>query len=351
MNIKEIVAAAQSLAASDIHLVAGLPAKCRIDGEIKTLFPKILSPCDTEGFAKELLGEEYGKIETIGECDIAMTFAFGERTARTRINVFRQQGSVSLAIRILSDRIPQMEELGLPPIASRLPHYKSGIVLVTGETGSGKSTTLASVIDSINHSRCAHIITIENPIEYIYTPDKCVINQREIGQDTKSYQDALRAILREDPDVILIGEMRDAETIDIALTAAETGHLVFATLHTNSAADSIDRIVNSFPEGRQRQIRMQLSTTLRCVISQALLPKSSGKGRVVACEVMVVNNAIANLIREGKTPQISNAIATCSQDGSILMDGALKQLLRDKKITRETAMANASDSESFMYLR
>lgn len=348
MNIQEIVRAAKDAGASDIHLVAGLPVKCRIDGQIKSIGAESLSAADTERYAMELAGEEYSKIKSIGELDLAVTFDCG---ARTRINIFRQQGSISCAVRILSDHVPQIEELCLPPIASDLPGYRSGIVLVTGETGSGKSTTLAAVINRINQTRNAHIITVENPIEYIYKPDKCVINQREIGQDTKSYQDALRAILREDPDVILIGEMRDLETMDIALTAAETGHLVFATLHTNSAADSIDRIVNSFSEGRQRQIRMQLSTTLRCVISQQLLPHRSGKGRVVACEVMVINNAIANLIREGKTPQIANAIATGAQDGSILMDNALKKLVREGRISQETALSYARDREAFSRIR
>lgn len=348
MNIQDIVRACRDAGASDIHIVAGIPVKCRIDGKITSLNSEPVTHDMAERYAKELAGEEYSKIENIGELDLAMTFDCG---ARTRLNIYRQQGSVSCAIRILSDHIPEIEELSLPPIVSDLPNYRSGIVLVTGETGSGKSTTLASVINRINHTRNAHIITIENPIEYIYKPDKCVINQREIGQDTKSYADALRAILREDPDVILIGEMRDLETIDTALTAAETGHLVFATLHTNSAADSIDRIVNSFNEGRQRQIRMQLSTTLRCVISQQLLPLKSGKGRTVACEVMVVNNAIANLIREGKTPQIANAITTGAQDGSILMDNALRKLVREGRVSQETALGYARDREAFSRLR
>lgn len=348
MNIEEIVRACRDAGASDIHIVAGLPVKYRVDGVIKSLDSEIVSQDMAERYAMELAGEEYDLIRLIGELDLARTFDCG---ARTRLNIFRQQGSVSCAIRIFSDHIPEIEELSLPPIAGTLPDYRSGIVLVTGETGSGKSTTLASVINRINHTRNAHIITVENPIEYIYKPDKCVINQREIGRDTRSYADALRAILREDPDVILIGEMRDLETIDTALTAAETGHLVFATLHTNSAADSIDRIVNSFSEGRQRQIRMQLSTTLRCVISQQLLPLRSGRGRIVACEVMVVNNAIANLIREGKTPQITNAIATSAQDGGMLMDAALKKLVRDGKVSYDTALSYARDKSAFSAVR
>lgn len=263
-----------------------------------------------------------------------------------RINLFRQQGAVSAAIRILADTIPEIEALNLPPVVSEFPEYRSGIILVTGETGSGKSTTLAAILNRINHTRRSHIITLEDPIEYIYEPDQCIINQREIGKDTRSYADGLRSILREDPDVILIGEMRDLNTIETALTAAETGHLVFATLHTNSAADSVDRMVNVFPEGQQRQIRLQLSTTLRAVLSQQLLPKRAG-GRAAACEVMMVNSAIKNLIREGKTPQIDSFITMNAQDGSITMDNALLKMVREGTVTYETALGYARDREAF----
>ena len=236
--------------------------------------------------------------------------------------------------------------MDLPPVVSEFPEYRSGIILVTGETGSGKSTTLAAILNRINHTRRSHIITLEDPIEYIYEPDQCIINQREIGKDTRSYADGLRSILREDPDVILIGEMRDLNTIETALTAAETGHLVFATLHTNSAADSVDRMVNVFPEGQQRQIRLQLSTTLRAVLSQQLLPKRAG-GRAAACEVMMVNSAIKNLIREGKTPQIDSFITMNAQDGSITMDNALLKMVREGTVTYETALGYARDREAF----
>ena len=220
----------------------------------------------------------------------------------------------------------------------RLPDLNRGIVLVTGETGSGKSTTLAAMLDRINHTYDGHIITLEDPIEYIYKPDRCVINQREIGADTESYASGLRAILREDPDVILIGEMRDLNTIETALTAAETGHLVFATLHTNSAPEAIDRVVDVFPEGRQKQIRLQLSTTLMAVLSQQLLPKKAG-GRVAACELMMVTPAIRNLIREGKTPQILSSLATSAAEGSVTMDNALIALCRQQVISAKTARA------------
>ncbi len=342
LAVNEMIEKARSLRASDIHLVAGLPAKCRVDGRIETLFPEVLTPEDCERCAKELAGPDYEKIGEIGELDMALTFPCG---VRTRLNLFRQQGAVSAAIRLLNDRIPKLDTLGLPAVAADFPKYRSGIVLVTGETGSGKSTTLAAVLDSINRSRPGHIITLEDPIEYIYTPDQCVINQREIGRDTRSYADGLRAILREDPDVILIGEMRDLATVETALTAAETGHLVFATLHTNSAEDSIDRIVSVFPQGQQQQIRLQLSTTLRAVLSQQLVPHRSGQGRVVACEVMIVTPAIRNLIREGKTPQIANFITTGGQSGSITMDNFLIDLWKTGKISPETARQCARDEE------
>ena len=347
-DLELLIAQAMAADASDVHIVSGLPVRCRIDGRLQNLTDSPLTPEDCEDCGKFLAGDRYAEIKDLGELDLARSFSCG---VRTRINLFRQQGSLSAAIRLLAQRIPELQELQLPQVVERFPDYRSGIVLVTGETGSGKSTTLASVLNRINHTRCAHIITLEDPIEYVYTPDQCVINQRQIGTDTRSYADGLRSILREDPDVILIGEMRDLNTIETALTAAETGHLVFATLHTNSAADSIDRMVNVFPEGQQRQIRLQLSTTLRAVISQQLLPRKSGRGRVAACEVMVLNSAIRNLIREGKTPQIDSFITMNSQNGSILMDTALQKLVREGAISRETAAQYARDPDNFQSYR
>ncbi len=340
MELNAIVAAAKDKRASDIHLVRGLPPRVRIDGALQN-FGAPLSAADCEYYARQMAGADYASIEKMGELDLAITFP---GKIRCRINLFRQQGSVSAAIRILSDKIPELASLGLPPKVQSLPDLNRGIVLVTGETGSGKSTTLAAMLNQINHTFDGHIITLEDPIEYIYEPDRCVINQREIGSDTESYASGLRAILREDPDVILIGEMRDLHTIETALTAAETGHLVFATLHTNSAADSIDRIVDVFPEMRQRQIRMQLSTTLMAVLSQQLLPRRGG-GRVAACELMMVTPAIRNLIREGKTPQIASSMATSAAEGSISMDNSLLSLFRQHIITAETAKAAAHDAE------
>ena len=342
------IARAQQERVSDVHIVAGLPVRGRVDGRLLDLTETPMSWEDCENVGRELAGSRFSEIERMGEVDLAKSFPCG---VRTRINLFRQLGSLSAAIRLLAERIPELEELQLPPAVSNFENYRTGIVLVTGETGSGKSTTLASVLNRINHTRQAHIITLEDPIEYVYTPDKCVINQRQIGADTRSYADGLRSILREDPDVILIGEMRDLNTIETALTAAETGHLVFATLHTNSAADAIDRIVNVFPEGQQKQIRLQLSTTLRAVLSQQLLPRKSGKGRVAACEVMIVNSAIRNLIREGKTPQMESFIAMNAQNGSILMDAALQRLVRDGSVSQQTALSYARDPENFGKLR
>ncbi|NLD20517.1 MAG: PilT/PilU family type 4a pilus ATPase [Clostridiales bacterium] len=341
MRIEEYIEKASSIGGSDVHIVCGLPPKCRKDGKLIDIFPEILDAGACEKIAGELAGDRYEAIEKIGELDMAKTIA-GERV---RINIFRQQGNVSVALRILANEIPELESLNLPPIVSEFASYQKGIVLVTGETGSGKSTTLASILDRINHDRTQHIITLEDPIEYIYTPDKSVINQREIGKDTRSYADGLRAILREDPDVILIGEMRDLNTIETALTAAETGHLVFATIHTNSAPDSIDRIVGAFPADRQPQIRMQLSTTLKAVLSQQLLPRKSGEGRIAACEVMVVTPAVKNLIREGKTPQMMSAMISATMQGSVSMDNYLISMLRKGLISQDVAANAAFDND------
>lgn len=341
VSLTKVIQDAKARRGSDIHIVKGLPIRFRIDGDLQDYDDNIMTDYECEEYAKEMAGEDYKLIEKKGELDLAITFEGG---IRCRINLFRQRAAVSAAIRILSEKIPNLDDLGLPPAVQRFPGLNRGIVLVTGETGSGKSTTLAALLDRINHTYPSHIVTLEDPIEYIYTPDKCTINQREIGTDTESYESGLRAILREDPDVILIGEMRDLNTIETALTAAETGHLVFATLHTNSAAEAVDRVVDVFPEGRQRQIRLQLSTTLMAVLSQQLLPRKTG-GRVCACELMMVTPAIRNLIREGKTPQIVSAISTSAAEGSITMDNALIQLYKQKIISADTAKAAARDAD------
>jgi len=338
MTVEEYVAKAKKDRASDVHLVCGLTPRYRVDGAIRDLDSNLLTPEDCLAAAKELAGNMLGQAEEIGELDLAETIA----GVRCRVNLFRQQKFWSAAIRLLNDHIPELNELGLPPVVAEFPHYSQGLVLITGETGSGKSTTLAAVLDQINRNEAKHILTLEDPIEYVYTPKKCVINQREIGRDTRSFAAGLRAALREDPDVILVGEMRDLETIETALTAAETGHLVFGTVHTNSAADSVDRIVDVFPAERQQQIRLQLSMTLKAVLSQQLLPKVGG-GRVLACEVMKTDGAIRNLIREGKTPQIANSIQTTGSMGNILMDKALQILFSAGSISRETYQASLRD--------
>lgn len=342
MNVEHLIAQAHEAGASDVHLVCGLPVKFRVNGQLADApLPENppLTHEDCERIARDLAKDEYERIQRIGELDRAATIA----GVRVRMSLFRAQGHVSMALRLLSDTIPALETLGVPPAVLDFPQIQRGIVVVTGETGSGKSTTLAALIDSINRTRAENIITMEDPIEYIYTPDRSVISQRQIGQDTESYQNALRAVLREDPDIILIGEMRDLETIQAALTAAETGHFVLATLHTKSAADSIDRMVDVFPEGLQRQARMQLSTCLMAVLSQQLLPRRGGGGRALACELMMVTPAIRNLIREGKTPQIASSLATSAAAGSMTMDNALIALCRAREIDAPTAVGAAND--------
>ncbi len=340
MTVEELVAKAREDGASDIHIICNLPPKYRKSGHLENMTEDVLYNDDCVDAARWLAKDRYDEFEEVGELDLSGTYA----GSRCRVHIFKQQGTPSVAIRLLSEKIPELSSLGLPPAVLDLTGLHKGIVLVTGETGSGKSTTLAALLDSINHTRCDHIVTLEDPIEYIYTPDKCAINQREVGRDTKSFAAGLRASLREDPNVILIGEMRDMDTIETAITAAETGHLVFGTLHTGSASDSIDRIVQVFPEGAQQQIRMQLSMTLVAVLTQQLVPKKGG-GRVLAAELMVVTDAIRNLIRSGNTPQIANAVATSAAIGGQTMDQALVRLVRSGAITREDALHYAKDQD------
>lgn len=342
-TMNNIVQFAAQIGASDLHLSPCKPIKCRINGQIVNLNQENITCEQMDVFARELIGEKYNQIVSIGEADVGFTFPCG---IRVRGNVYRESRKIAIALRIFPDHIPKIEELGLPECVFEIPNMKNGIVLVTGETGSGKSTTLAALLDRINSTRYGHIITLEDPIEYVFEDDKCIVSQREIGIDTESYASGLRSILREDPDIIMVGEMRDYETIEAALTAAETGHLVLATLHTNSAADSLDRILGVFPEHSQAQIRMELSNTLCCILSQRLLPKKDGTGRVLACEAMMVNNAIRNLIREGKTHQLDTFITLSANVGSVSMDAALQRLVKENKVSLEVAEHYANNKEN-----
>ena len=343
MNIFDLLKIAIELGASDIHITVDSTPVARIKGKFIKLTDKILTKYDTEEMAKEIAGEKnFKRIQEHGECDFSVAIDRGERF---RVNAYKQKGHYAIAIRTITSQIPSFETLGLPEVLKTFTEKHKGLVLVTGPTGSGKSTTLASLIDIINENQQRHIITLEDPIEYVHHHKQSLVNQREIGQDTESFNTALRAILRQDPDVILVGEMRDPETISIALTAAETGHLVFSTLHTVGAAKTIDRIVDMFPSEQQQQIRTQLSTVCEGVISQQLLQTIDGRKRVAALEVMVATPAIRNLIRENKTYQIPNMIQTGSKFGMQSMDQELVNLYRQGSITRDSVLSRCTDYE------
>jgi twitching motility protein PilT len=324
--------------ATDLLITADTPPLMRIDGVLVRLSDaKPLSPSDTELIIHGLLGDELtARLEQEREVDFS--FAWGEH-ARFRANAFHQRGSVALALRFIPNRIPGFEELGLPPVFDRLVRLPQGLVLVTGPTGAGKSTTLASMIDAINGQRACHIITIEDPIEYMYEHKRSAIEQREVGVDTDSFARALRAAFREDPDVLLVGEMRDNETIQATLTLAETGHLVFATLHTNDAAQTLDRIVDVFPAEQQSQIRVQVAGTLEAIVSQRLIPKGGG-GMVAAFEILIATYAVRNIVRDGRTNQLRNVISTSSQDGMQTLEASLSQLVAQGQISHEQAVTH-----------
>lgn len=341
VTMEQLLCIAKDMGASDVHLTVGLPPRVRVNGELINLdYPKLL-PDDAAKIVLGIMDESQLKTyNEKGEVDFAFSIP---EVGRYRVNAFRQRGSVACAMRVVGTIIPKPEELGVPQSVINLYGKKRGLVLVTGPTGSGKSTTLASLIDRINDERNAHIITLEDPIEYLHSHRKSMINQREIGSDTHSYADALRAALREDPDVILVGEMRDLETISTAITAAETGHLVFSTLHTIGAAATIDRIIDVFPPHQQQQIRVQLSMVLEAVISQQLIPRADRKGRAAAFEVMHATVPIKNLIREAKTYQISTVIQTNKKSGMGTMDDALVDLFLKGIISPEQAISYAQD--------
>jgi twitching motility protein PilT len=343
MNTEELLFKSVELKASDLHITAGISPMVRVHGRLVPMGDTKLLPQDTEQIVKALTSEtQWNKLNKVGEVDFSYSI-LGKH--RFRVNAYRQRGSYSAALRLINSNILSFEELELPMIARELTEKNSGLILVTGPTGSGKSTTLACMVNSINETRDRHIITLEDPIEYLFTHKKSVIEQREVGIDTMSFSNALKASLREDPDVILVGEMRDYETISIALTAAETGHLVFSTLHTVGAASTVDRIIDVFPSHQQQQIRIQLAMTLQGIISQQLLTKRDQQGRVVAVEAMVANTAIRNIIREGKAHQINNVLQTNAKSGMRTMDDALCELFRQGQITREDALSYSIDSD------
>lgn len=343
MTIEELLITAKENKASDVHITVGLPPKMRINGRLVDMdYPRLLPP-DTEAVISTMMSDKrLQQFEELGEIDFSYSIP---QIGRYRVNVFHQRGSMAASIRLVSTKIPLPEELGIPKSVVDLYQKKRGLVLVTGPTGSGKSTTLASIIDRINSMREVHVITLEDPIEYLHNHKKAMVNQREVGLDTHSYSNALRAALREDPDVILVGEMRDLETISTAITAAETGHLVLSTLHTIGAASTIDRIVDVFPPHQQQQIRVQLSMVLESVISQQLIPTADKKSRVAAFEVMHSTPAIKNLIREAKSPQINSTIQTSKKLGMQTMDDAIFDLYMKGDIDKENAVSYAQDSQ------
>lgn len=342
-TLEEILTIAYNAGASDIHITVGLPPIMRLNGHLMKLDYPVLTANDTLELCVNMLKpKQREKFEERGEYDMSVAFP---GIGRYRVNVFKQRGCIGIALRTVTTEIPQAEQLGIPQSVIDLYTRKRGLILVTGPTGSGKSTTLASIIDKINKTRDAHIITLEEPIEYSHEHRMAMVNQREIGQDTESFANALRAALREDPDVILVGEMRDYETISTAITAAETGHLVLSTLHTIDAASTVDRIIDAFPPHQQQQIRVQLSAVLVCIISQSLIPNITEDGRVAAFEVMHANAAVKNLIREGKSHQLQSVIQTSKREGMCTMDDYLMQLYMSRKISKENCIQYAQNPD------
>jgi len=328
---------------SDLHLAVGLPPVIRIDGKLLATNYPVLDPQHTQRLVYDILtDEQVQKFESDYELDCSHQLY---NISRFRVNVFRDRGHVAGAFRVIPTKIPTVRDLNLPPVVEELARRPRGLILVTGPTGSGKSTTLAAMVGQINSERSEHIITIEDPIEYMHTHRRSIINQRELGQDTRTFPNALRAALREDPDVLLVGEMRDLDTMQLAITAAETGHLVFATVHTNSAAQTVDRIVDVFDPTQQEQIRIMLSNNLLAVLTQQLLPRAGMAGRIACLEVMVASPAIRNLIREAKAHQITSIIQTSAHLGMQTMDQCLRDYYQRGLITYEDAMARAMNQE------
>lgn len=341
--LEDLIRKAVETKASDLHITVGLPPILRINGELTPIGSEILMPPITESFARQMMNDQQWK-RYCDQGEIDFSYAV-MGLGRMRVNAFIQRGSHAIALRLITISMPTIDSLGMPEILKDLSAKQRGLILVTGPTGSGKSTTLAAMIDEINNTRGCHVITLEDPIEYLHKHKKSMINQREVGQDTRSFSNALRAALREDPDVILVGEMRDLETISIAITAAETGHLVLSTLHTIGASKTMDRIIDVFPPHQQQQVKVQLSAVIEGVISQQLLARQDGSGRVAALEIMTGTPAIRNLIREGKTHQIDSIIQTSSKYGMKTMDTSLIELYKSEAITYEDAMTYCIDRQ------
>ncbi|MFH0937285.1 MAG: PilT/PilU family type 4a pilus ATPase [Candidatus Daviesbacteria bacterium] len=335
MNIQQLLELTIERGASDLHLVVGYPPMIRVHGDlIPILGEQVISDNEIVGLVTPILSPTQKQVfENTFELDLAIPF---ENKARFRVNVFREQGHLAVSLRLIPLAIPALENLGLPPVVAKLTSLRQGLILVTGPTGHGKSTTLAAMINKINHERSVNIITVEDPIEYVYPKAKALITQREMFLDTKSWPGALRSALREDPDVVLVGEMRDFETIAATITVAETGHLVFATLHTNSASQSVDRIIDVFPEAQQPQIRLQLSSVLEAIISQRLIP-TIRPGRILAVEMLLKTPALSNIIRETKTYLIDNLIQTSGELGMVSLENSLAKLIKERQISFDTA--------------
>jgi len=330
---------------SDLHIKSGQPPVFRIHGQLVRSALQVLNEAETKELLYEIMNEERRqKFERTNQLDMSYSIP---GVSRFRVNVFRQKGAVGAVLRVIPLTIKTIDELGLPPAMKKVCTLPRGFILVTGPTGSGKSTSLAAMIDLINEHRSCHIITIEDPIEFLHRDKKACINQREVGIDTHSFANSLKHVMRQNPDIILVGEMRDLETISLAITAAETGHLVMATLHTADAAQTVDRIIDVFPPGQQQQVRLQLSTTLQAIFSQTLLPRADGTGRIVAYEVLLCTPAIRSMIREGKTHQLYSAIQSGAKFGMITLDNCLKDLCLKGLVTVEEAMAKSSNPHEF----
>jgi len=346
VDISDLMTRAIKENASDIHITVGVPPIIRVHGDLKPVKNQpVLKPEDTLDISRSLMSDkQITKFERNREIDFAIGFT---GLGRYRVNCFYQKGSVGVVLRLIPTRIPTVGELSLPPICGEMSKLKRGLILFTGPTGSGKSSSLAAILDVVNRSRRCHIMCIEDPVEFVHEHKMSLVNQRELGEDTYSFAEALKHVLRQDPDVILVGEMRDLETISLAITAAETGHLVFATLHTIDTPQTVDRIIDVFPPYQQQQIRYQLSTALKAIFTQQLLQKADMSGRIPAVEILINTPAVANLIREGKQFQIYSVLQTSQKDGMQTMDGAIKELYIRGAITRQEALANVHNMLEF----